>query len=184
MRSSSEQRGEVLAQGCHTITGTCWDHWLKGNCFPGYLRKKNVSDPSYSTSLALYHLNQGKRIIQRGESSLFTSYIYSFNFEFFLLRWKGFHWTLLFCCQPGKCLCFGDGEGSVGSSKLSFQHCCNLCSCLGISRTSLCKPLGFMVSDSAPKEHSFGTGQSLVFSIFLQCSIWVWYLTKNSRYFS
>lgn len=119
------QTWEVLTQGCHTVTGACWDHRLKGICLPSYLQKKNGSDPSYIASLTLHNLNQGKCIIQRGEPSLFTLYIYSLCYEFFC--WHGRassplgQATLVFCCQPGKCLCFGDGEGSLRSSKFSFQ---------------------------------------------------------------
>lgn len=148
---------------------------VKGNCFPGYLQKKNSSDPLYIMSLTSYHLSWRKCVIQQGESSLFTLSIYSLCCEFFLLRQKGFQstWTSNFAVllSAGKCLCFGNGESSVRSSKLSFQHCCYLCSCLGISQSSLCKPLGFLLSDSVPNDHSFGAGQSLVFSVFLQYSI-------------
>lgn len=107
-----------------------------------------------------------KCIIQWGESSLFTLNIDSLCCEY--LCWDGRAFsplgqaTLLFCCQPGKGLCFGDGKDSVRSSKLSFQHRCNLCSCLDISQSSLCKPLGFSWVVQLPRS-SPGAGQALCF---------------------
>lgn len=92
------QRGETLPQGSQTMTGTCWDPCLKGNCLPGYLQKKNGSDPSYIMSLTSYYLNQRKCIIQRGESSLFTLSIYSLCCDFFLVEAEGLSVLLKLCC--------------------------------------------------------------------------------------
>lgn len=167
------QRGETLPQGSQTMTGTCWDPCLKGNCLPGYLQKKNGSDPSYIMSLTSYYLNQRKCIIQRGESSLFTLSIYSLCCDFFWLRQKGFQsfWNFAVLLSGGQVSLFWEWRRQREKEQTflsALLQSVSLPWCISV------KPLqapGPSVEWFSSQRALLGAGQSLVFSTFLQYSI-------------
>lgn len=72
-------------------------------------------------------------MIPREESSLFILYICH---EIVETEGLSVHldkpFAALLSARLGKCLCFGEGEGSGRSGELEFQCHCDLCSCPGI----------------------------------------------------